>query len=158
MGLAISTYYWKPKGENDYNMMLMNMIDKITVELFDQSQNRIQRLGEFEVIERTVPVPFNKCRIAAWGPAQTVSGQSFNEQPNGFSAMWIRTNCAQAGVVVMLNGKDLVTTIKQQDGLMTARVESGHELAIGEHRVDLRFGDSGNVLPVGKMKVTPASS
>ena len=29
MGLTRSTYYYKPKGENEYNMILMNMIDKI---------------------------------------------------------------------------------------------------------------------------------
>jgi hypothetical protein len=128
-----------------------------TIDLYDRSQNRIQRLGEFEVLERTVPVPFYKCRIATWGPVQTVEGETFNEQPSGSSAVWIRTNCAQDGVVVMMDGNDLVTTIRQRDGLVTARVEKGHELAAGDYRLELRFGDSGNVLPIGDMKVNPAT-
>ena len=128
-----------------------------TVDLYDRSQHRIQRIGEFEVVERTVPVPFSKCRIAAWGPVHAVSGKAFNVQPNGASALWFNTNCAQHNVVVMLNGRDLTTTIRQQDGLVTARIENGHELAPGDYRVELRFVDNGNVLPVGKLNVVQAN-
>ena len=32
LGLPRSTYYYRPKGENEYNMILMNIIDKIYTE------------------------------------------------------------------------------------------------------------------------------
>jgi hypothetical protein len=124
-----------------------------TIDLYDRSRHRIQRIGEFEVIKRTAPIPFYKCRVADWGPQQATSGEAFNEQPNGASAFWIRTNCALPEAVVVLNDRELKTTIRPNDGLITASLLDGHELPPGQYKVELHYGDGGNMLQVGALNV-----
>ena len=49
LGLPRSTYYYRPKGENEYNMILMNMIDKIYTECpfygYPRITHRLRRDG-----------------------------------------------------------------------------------------------------------------
>jgi hypothetical protein len=116
---------------------------KYSVDLYDQDRHRIQHLGEFEVVARKEPLPFEQCRVAAWGPQQAVSGQPFNEQASGASAFWIRTNCTLDDGVVVFEGRKLKTTIRPQDGLITASMPDGHTLAPGSYPLKLLFADSG---------------
>lgn len=129
-----------------------------TVELYDRGNNRIQRIGEFVVIERAEPIPFRDCRILAWGPNRAIRGEAFNAQPNGSSAFWILTNCAHANGIVFLDGKKLRTNIRPADGLITASLERGHELLPGRYSVQVHYDDGGEILDVGVLDVVQAEA
>jgi len=49
LGLSKSTYYWKPKGESEYNIKLMNMIDKIYTKCpfygYPRITHKLKRIG-----------------------------------------------------------------------------------------------------------------
>lgn len=122
------------------------------VALFDKATMTRQPVGEFVVEPAPEAAPFAEaCRVEAWGPDRAVPGQPFNEQPDGASAFWIRTNCARDGSVVQLDGVALKTTVR--DGLLTASAPNGHELAPGEHAVTILVGGTGETLQVGILTV-----
>ena len=129
-----------------------------SVDLYDRSKHRIQRIGEFEVVARTTPVPFYKCRIADWGPKNSTAGVPFNEQPDGASAFWIRTNCTNHNAKIVVDGQGLRTKVRPADGLITAHMPGGHELSPGEHKVELHIGDDGNILEVGSITLKQPST
>lgn len=124
-----------------------------SVDLYDRSKHRIQHVGDFEVVARHEPVPFDKCLVIQWGPDHAISGQAFNAQASGASAFWIRTNCADRSAVVVLDGRDLKTTVRSAEGLITASMDDGHELPPGQYELVLRLGDEGNILPIGTLSV-----
>lgn len=62
------------------------------------------------------------CSINAWGPKQTVLGNTFNEQPNGDSAFWFKTDCAPAGTKVLFNKVPLKTV--ERLPTITARIDT----------------------------------
>ena len=135
----------------------INVPGNYPVELYDRSLHRVQPLGEFVVVERREPLPFDQCKVTHWGPVQAISGQPFNQQANGSSALWFRSNCTPENGVVMLDGVDLDTTMRPENAMFTASVPGGENLLPGEHHLDLRFGDSGNVLSIGTFTVYPAA-
>ena len=53
----------------------------------------------------------------------------------------------------MLGGVDLYTTMRPEKAMFTASMPDGENLLPGEHRLELRFGDSGNVLSIGTFTV-----
>ena len=53
----------------------------------------------------------------------------------------------------MLGGVDLHTTMRPEKAMFTASMPGGENLLPGEHRLELRFGDSGNVLSIGTFTV-----
>jgi len=135
----------------------INVPGNYPVELYDRSHHRVQPLGDFVVVERREPLPFDQCEVTLWGPVQAISGQPFNQQANGSSALWFQSNCTPENGVVMLDGVDMDTTMRPENAMFTASMPGGENLLPGEHRLELRFGDSGNVLSIGTFTVYPAA-
>jgi hypothetical protein len=59
--------------------------------------------------------------IHRYGPDSIRAGESFNRQPDGSSAMWLKTTNATSWTVVFFNGRELETTV-ESPLLVTARV------------------------------------
>jgi hypothetical protein len=49
--------------------------------------------------------------VEAWGPQDTVQGQTFNEQPDGHSGIWVKAAGAPASVVLQFDGKTQDTQV-----------------------------------------------
>ncbi|MBS3744814.1 MAG: hypothetical protein KGY48_10725 [Wenzhouxiangellaceae bacterium] len=123
--------------------------------LYDPVVDRRQRLGELRVVEAASERD-GFCEVAAWGPQQTQAGATFNEQPDGASAFWIRIECFPESTVVTLDGTEIDTTLRPADGLITTHILD-HSLyrEPGQYPVALKDARTGESIEVGKFVVTP---
>lgn len=123
--------------------------------LYDPVVNRRQKLGTFTV-RPAVAQTEGFCEVEAWGPQQTTAGSTFNEQPDGASAFWIRIGCFPASTVVTLAGVEVATTLRPADRLITTHIED-HDLyrEPGRYPVMLMDSETGRTRMVGELLVTP---
>ncbi|MDT8408925.1 MAG: hypothetical protein RQ741_04940 [Wenzhouxiangellaceae bacterium] len=127
--------------------------------LHDPVMDRRQRLAELAVVEADrddADADQEFCDVAAWGPKQTVAGETFNEQPDGASAFWIRSDCFPEATVVLLNGIEVPTTLRPADGLITTHI-TDHTLydQPGRYIVSLKNPATGNSREIGTFTVKP---
>lgn len=62
----------------------------------------------------------NIAKITAWGPKKTSQGQSFNSQPNGNSALWVKVTGLAGPHYVVYFGKYPTHSTVHASGLITA--------------------------------------
>lgn len=60
--------------------------------------------------------------LLQYGPEDVVAGQHFNVQPNGQSAIWVRSQGASRSTKVVLNNFELDSLVAEQGSLVTAFV------------------------------------
>jgi hypothetical protein len=104
--------------QGEHEVVMYNPIDNIK-----------QKIGKFVVVSREGTVLTKSGdrskyfgEIVSWGPKSTKRLTPFNIQKDGSSALWIKTECPPADVVVILGGVKLSTTVKRN--IIAARVEN----------------------------------
>jgi len=137
----------------EYMQKVINEPGEYTVALYDKTKNIIQPVGQFQVLEPDLSehgmseAEFAQCKVLDWGPRHAKSEKPFNPQPTGASAFWVKTNCALEGSILILEGRELKTTVGRN--LVTALVPDGHQMEPGEHELEIRLGQSDRVLNTG---------
>lgn len=121
--------------------------------LYDPVENRRQKLGALTV-RGDVQKQDGFCAVDRWGPESTQAGETFNTQPDGASAFWIRIDCFPESTVVTLDGVEVPTTLRPGDGLITTHI-TDHTIYAepGEYKVELLDRDTGNSRTVGNFVV-----
>lgn len=123
--------------------------------LYDPVVDRRQRLGTITVVE-VEAADDEFCEVTAWGPQQTEAGSTFNEQPDGASAFWLRVDCFPPGTVVVLAGTEVPTTLHPDDGLITTHIKNRDLYARpGNYAVELMDSATGRTQEVGIFIVRP---
>jgi len=136
---------------------IINTPGEYSIELYDKTNQIIQPIGTFRVTGNKMSAgneqaqDVSQCYVEAWGPTQSDSGRHFNLQPGGYSAFWVKTNCAVDGSILIMAGVELETTV--QKNLLTAKVPNGHELAPGKYPLEIRVGNSERRLKTGELEV-----
>jgi hypothetical protein len=104
----------------------------------------------YRIDERNkLPLP----EIHSYGPESIRAGESFNRQPGGSSAMWLKTTNATSWTVVFFSGRELETTV-ESPLLVTARVPEELFSAPGNVEVYLKDRLSGHISNAIKIPVT----
>jgi phosphoglycerol transferase MdoB-like AlkP superfamily enzyme len=94
----------------------------------------------------------NFCEIEAWGPKIAHEGQSFNLQPNGNSAFWIKTECAPTEVAIVFDDKLIKTT--RNLPLITGGLKAESYLSRpGKYDVKLYDPSTGDTQEVGQLHI-----
>lgn len=127
--------------------------DEVDLWLYDPVAQRRQHIGALEIREPTANDE-GFCAPTDWGDRSTRAGEVFNEQPDGSAAFWVRVSCFPRRTVVVLNDVELPTTLRTDDGLITARVPDPTLYATaGRYTLELLDRDSGTTEPVGEFVV-----
>lgn len=121
--------------------------------LYDPVENRRQKLGALTV-RGSAEKQDGFCAVDRWGPESTQAGETFNTQPDGASAFWIRVGCFPESTVVMFDGVEVPTTLRPGDGLITTHI-TDHSIYAdpGEYPVELVDKATGARQPVGTFVV-----
>ncbi|MCX5848714.1 MAG: hypothetical protein NTW65_04630 [Deltaproteobacteria bacterium] len=93
-------------------------------------------------------------KINSYGPESIRAGESFNRQPDGSSAMWLKTTNATSRTVVFFNGRELETRV-ESPLLVTARVPDELFSAPGNVEVYLKDRLTGQISNAIKIPVIP---
>jgi hypothetical protein len=121
--------------------------------LYDPVENRKQKLGALAVREAAHKQD-GFCAVDRWGPESAAAGETFNTQPDGASAFWIRVPCFPDSTVVTFGGVEVPTTLRPGDGLITTHI-TDHSIYAepGEYPVELVDRESGARQMVGTFVV-----
>lgn len=93
---------------------------------------------------RDLPVIPLGVQVLDYGPRTTEQGQAINQQPDGRSALWVRTEgLAPAGTMVVFDGKALPAVVG--DGLVTAIVPNALLARTGDIPIWLEVRDARQV-------------
>jgi len=100
-----------------------------------------------------------KIRVDDWGPRETERGKSVNCQPDGSSAIWIRTNLIEKTKIERVRFGEYLWRPATIDGLdlITAHVPECIIQKAGSHPVFL-ICSNGISTYVGRFSVCPESS
>lgn len=128
------------------------------VALVDTATGILQPLGVF-VVQPRPPMARTEagresevfCQVENWGPREARAGSTFNEQPTGDSAFWVRIACAPAGAELLLEDRALPTTVRSE--LVTARVPDSEQLQAGKYTLRLGDPSTGERVEVGTFRV-----
>lgn len=121
--------------------------------LYDPVENRRQKLGAL-IVRGNAQKQDGFCSVDRWGPESTAAGETFNTQPDGASAFWIRVGCFPESTVVTFDGVEVPTTLRPGDGLITTHI-TDHSIYAepGEYPVELVDKESGARQAVGTFVV-----
>lgn len=123
---------------------------------YEPAAQQRQLIGRLSVLESDEHEGLAFCAVSAWGAQETRAGQPFNEQPDGSSALWIQVACAPDDTVVRLAGQALPTTVRMNEGLITARVvDAGLYAKPGELELELFSASAGETMLVGRFTIQP---
>lgn len=84
---------------------------------------------------------FNVPKILNFGPVSVLSGQDFNIQTNGESAIWLKIAGNSNSIVVKFNEKNLNAFSK--DDLLTCNIPKELYQEPGEHKIYLKDESTG---------------
>lgn len=92
------------------------------------------------------------CPVSGWGPKKAYVGETFNEQPSGHSAFYVKTECPIDGLTIRIDKKELWTS--QSPTVVTALLDAT-ELTkeSGAHAVELFESSTGRSQRLGVFKV-----
>ncbi len=92
------------------------------------------------------------CPITRWGPKKTRVGQPFNQQPDGRSAWWLKTDCAPRNARWLLDSKPLDTVVRLP--VITAALHADELLKKpGRHKLELLDPETGLTQSIGDFVV-----
>lgn len=135
-----------------------------TVSLFDKAEH-LENLtfipssctgdiAKVELVDSPKIKNIPSCQVINWGPRQTVHGTKFQEQPDGSSAFWLKTNCIEKDVVIRINETKLRTVVRLP--VITAAIEDALYLKEpGLYQLDLYHPASNTSIMFGEFKVIP---
>jgi hypothetical protein len=127
--------------------------EEVDLWLYDPVAQRRQKVGKLEV-KGVEAGEQSFCAPIDWGERSTRAGQAFNEQPDGSAAFWVRIDCFPENTVAVFNDVELPTTLRPDDGLITARVPDPTLYASpGRLRLELLDRASGESVLVGEFVV-----
>lgn len=92
------------------------------------------------------------CSIEVWGPRKTYINEGFNIQPDGRSALYVKTDCAGLPLDIRIDGETMWTT-RDGDVLSTAFDASSLVEKSGRHRIELYERTTGRSQLLGMFKV-----
>ena len=98
-----------------------------------------------------LPEPLN-CKIEQWGPRKTYISEGFNVQPDGRSAFYVKTDCANLPLDIRIDGETMWTT-RQGDVLSTSFKADTLVKQSGRHSVELYERTTGRSQLLGVFKV-----
>jgi len=84
---------------------------------------------------------FDIPKIISFGPVSVKSGQDFNIQTNGDSAIWLKINKNTNSLVVKIDDRSIKPFIK--DDLLTCNVPKELYQKSGEHKIYLKDESTG---------------
>jgi len=92
------------------------------------------------------------CPIERWGPKKTYIGEPFNQQPDGRSAFYVKTECDSENLEIRIDGRPLWTT--KHPGIMTTAIDAGELVKEGgSHIIELHETSTGRSQELGIFKV-----
>ena len=97
------------------------------------------------------------CEVEKWGPKRVYVGERFNEQPDGRSAFWFKTECAPQNLAVLMDGVAMETT--QHAGIVTVALNADDLLQKpAKYNLEFHDLDMDGVKFIGQFSVLPARS
>ncbi len=97
------------------------------------------------------------CPIIRWGPQQTTVDQPFNQQKDGRSAWWLKTDCAPKNARWLLDGQPLDTVVRLP--VITAALHADALLETpGQHKLELLDPETGLIQLIGLFQVEAATN
>lgn len=92
------------------------------------------------------------CQIETWGPKRAYVGERFNEQPDGRSAFYVKTECDGEDLEIHIDRQALWTT--QSPGILTTALDADELIKqTGHHIVELYEKSTGRSQELGVFKV-----
>lgn len=92
------------------------------------------------------------CPVETWGPKRAYVGERFNEQPDGRSAFYVKTNCDAEDLEIRLDGLSLWTS--KYPGIMTTALDADELVSeTGRHVMELHEKTTGRTQELGIFKV-----
>jgi len=92
------------------------------------------------------------CPVETWGPKRAYLGERFNEQPDGRSAFYVKTQCDAEDLEIRIDGQALWTS--KYPGIMTAALDADELVNdTGRHIMELREISTGRSQELGLFKV-----
>ena len=92
------------------------------------------------------------CPVETWGPKRAYLGERFNEQPDGRSAFYVRTQCDAEDLEIRIDGHALWTS--RYPGIMTAVLDADELVnETGRHIMEIREISTGRSQELGVFKV-----
>lgn len=154
---------WPDLLEDNY--LVYGVVDsgKVRAELVDAASNFARRFYPDSCVtglqQLTFDAPYKArfCKINKWGPNRAYVGKRFNEQADGRSALWFKTECAPKNLVILLNGEPMETT--QHPDIITAALNVDHLLeGPGEYQIEFQDPETGDVKEIGVFRVLPVKA
>ncbi len=139
-------------GPGDINAILFNRpdlktyfnldaVEDTTTPLYTMKYNpdgHVDFTGIKSYAELITIDPLPKMSIANWGPSSVKSGEKFNQQPDGQSAVWIVGKHFSPYAVIVWNGKELVTVKNTKRSVLTASVPDECYAAPGRYSLFIK--------------------
>ena len=92
------------------------------------------------------------CPVETWGPTRAYLGERFNEQPDGRSAFYVKSQCDAEDLEIRIDGEALWTS--KYPGIMTAALDADELVnETGRHIMELREISTGRSQELGVFKV-----
>lgn len=92
------------------------------------------------------------CPIETWGPKKAYVGERFNEQPDGRSAFYVKTECDGEDLEIHMNGQALWTT--KSPGIISTALDADELVKeTGRHIMELHEKSTGRTQELGVFKV-----
>jgi len=145
------------------NHLVYGVVDsgKVNIELGDPASDFARRFypescaAGLQQLTLDVPYKAHFCKIKKWGPNRAYVGKRFNEQADGRSAFWFKTECAPKNLAILLNGQPMEAT--QHPDIVTAALNVDHLLEKpGEYQIEFQDTGTGDVKEIGMFRVLPA--
>lgn len=94
------------------------------------------------------------CEVDSWGPQKIRLGTPFNEQPNGDSAFWFKTACAEPGSQISFDGV-LLKTVERLP-TVTARIDTDVLItSAGTYKLAFFHPETSTEYYIGELTVLP---
>lgn len=97
---------------------------------------------------------FPFCPIQDWGPKNVFAGERFNEQPDGSSAFWIKSDCVPRHAKLDFDGH-LIETVRRLPVITAAVNADAILMQEGEWPLALYDPDTQQHFPIGSLRVKP---
>ena len=92
------------------------------------------------------------CPVTSWGPKKAYLGERFNEQPDGRSAFYVKTECVGEDLEIRIDEQALWTT--RSPGIMTTALDADELVnETGRHVMQLHERSTGRTQELGIFKV-----
>lgn len=115
----------------------------------------LQGYREAKLPEKTQPKIGQIAEVENWGPKSTVQGEKFNEQPDGHSGLWVKTDGVSVSVLVVFAGKNQATQVYSDLITSGLRGQYMHDVinTPGEYSVALYDRSKQLIQPIGQFQV-----